>query len=273
MSNTREPWKITLIGAGNLAWHLGHALTNKGIGVSQVISRRIGAAQQLAQQLHAASSDNLSLLEKNTDICILCVSDDAIPQVLNSLDPGNCLVIHTAGSVPMAVLSGSALHYGVLYPLQTFTREKQVAFEKIPLLIEGNSPEVLKRITRLAGSITDQVIPADSNQRLSLHLAAVFASNFSNHMYALAEKISREHGLSFELLRPLMEETTSKAISMSPVSAQTGPAVRRNRTVIEKHLALLQEHPDLQQLYKLISESIERVAMDNVSCEGGPGQS
>ena len=262
MNDSPGNWNIALIGAGNLAWHLGHALIQKGVKVTQVISRTAVSAQYLAVRLNAASSNNLSHLSKDTDFCILCVSDDAIPQVLNSLEPGNSTVVHTAGSIPMSVIGGHAHDFGVLYPLQTFTRGRPLEFEKVPLLVEGNSPEALQKISRLAGSISSLVIKTDSDQRLYLHLAAVIASNFANHMYALAEKLTLEYGLSFELLKPLIEETTAKAIAISPLEAQTGPAVRRNKITIEKHLALLQEHPDLQQLYLLISDSITRMTRD-----------
>lgn len=265
MNNAGKPLKITLVGAGNVAWHLGHALVKNGMEIHQVISRTLTSARLLARELDAVASDNFSRLAQGTDFCIVCVSDDAIPQVLKALDPGDCIVTHTSGSTAMSVMSDNARRYGVLYPLQTFTRGKPVEFEKVPLLVEGNSPEVRDMISYLAGTITRRVIHADSNQRLYLHLAAVFASNFSNHMYALAEKLSLEHGLSFELLKPLIEETTAKATGVSPVKAQTGPAVRRNSVVIEKHLSLLKEHPDWQLLYRLISESIKNLPAENGS--------
>jgi predicted short-subunit dehydrogenase-like oxidoreductase (DUF2520 family) len=191
-----------------------------------------------------------------SDACLICISDDAIAPVINQLNPGNCLLMHTAGSVSLDVFKDKAVNYGVLYPLQTFTRGRPLDYDSIPFLTEANTPENLSLINQLASSVSNNVTEADSTRRLYIHLAAIFASNFSNHMFAMAEKIAGEYNMPFELLKPLIAETTAKALDMSPHIAQTGPAARGNRRVIEKHLELLKDDPRLQELYRLISESI-----------------
>ena len=256
---TMESTRIALVGTGNVAWHLGHALVENRIPISQVLGRTASAVCQMADELNVPQSGRPEDLNKDTGLCLICISDDAIVQVLEKMKHKKCLMIHTAGSISMDVFNRRAINYGVLYPFQTFTRGRPMNYRKIPILIEANSTENLKRIRQLAESISDRVIEADSSQRLYLHLAAIFAGNFSNHMYAIAEKLTLEHHLPFELLTPLMEETTTKATAMSPRQAQTGPAVRSNRETIEKHIGLLQDHPDLQLLYRTISDSIMKM--------------
>ncbi len=257
MKSARQ-WEFTLVGAGNVAWHMGRALTQKGSVIKQVLSRTPASAKQLAKELNAEMygipEDGIA----GTDACLVCVSDDAIASVTEQLKPGNCLLMHTAGSVPLDVFRNHATHYGVLYPLQTFTKNRPLDYSVIPFLVEANTPDNLGLISQIASSVSDRIMEADSAQRLYIHLAAVFASNFSNHMYALAEKLAMEYNMPFDLLKPLISETTAKAMDMSPRKAQTGPAVRNNKKVIEKHLEMLKDHPRLQELYRLISEDIGR---------------
>jgi predicted short-subunit dehydrogenase-like oxidoreductase (DUF2520 family) len=252
------PWQIVLVGAGNVAWHLGHALAQKGIIISQVLNRTMSSAKQLANELHAGGYGGPGDLAPDADVCLVCVSDDAIPLVLQRMKPENCLFLHTSGSLSLDVFKGFADRYGVLYPLQTLTRGHPIVYDNIPFLIEANNQDNLSTINEIAHMLSGRVMHTDSQQRLFLHLAAVFAGNFSNHMFALADKLVQERGLPFELLKPLIEETVAKAITISPRKAQTGPAIRGNSSVMEKHLDLLHEHPYLQQLYRLISESIRR---------------
>jgi predicted short-subunit dehydrogenase-like oxidoreductase (DUF2520 family) len=251
--------RIVLVGTGNMAWHLGHALAEKGMAIRQVLGRTITAVNQMAYELHVPQTGKPEDLDKDADVCLICISDDSIIQVLETMKPEKCLMIHTAGSVSMDVFKGRALNCGVLYPFQTFTKGRSVNFGKVPILIEANTNENLLRIRQLAERISSRVIEADSSQRLYLHLAAIFACNFSNHMYAIAEKLALEHNLPFELIRPLINETTAKATAMSPRIAQTGPAVRSNRGIIENHIHLLHDHPDLQQIYRMISDSIMKM--------------
>jgi predicted short-subunit dehydrogenase-like oxidoreductase (DUF2520 family) len=251
-----DQWRITLAGAGNVAWHLGRALVQKGYVINQVLDRTASSSKQLADELNAGSSGIPEDGTADTDVCLVCVSDDAVEAVIEKLKPGNCLLVHTAGSVPMDVARNYATNYGVLYPLQTFTKGRPLDYSRIPFLIEANTPENLGLISHIASSISNLAMEADSTQRLYIHLAAIFASNFSNHMFALAEKLAGEYNMSFDLLKPLIAETAAKATDMSPRKAQTGPAARGNIKIIEKHLELLKDNPRLQQLYRMISEDI-----------------
>ncbi len=251
--------RIVLVGTGNMAWHLGQALAEKGMAISQILGRTISAVNQMAYELHVPQTGKPEDLDKGADVCLICISDDSIIQVLDTMKPEKCLMIHTAGSVSMDVFKGRALNCGVLYPFQTFTKGRSMSFWKVPILIEANTNENLIRIRKLAERISSRVIEADSSQRLYLHLAAIFACNFSNHMYAIAEKLALEHNLPFELIKPLINETTAKATAISPRIAQTGPAVRSNRGIIENHIRLLHDHPDLQQIYRMISDSIMKM--------------
>jgi len=260
---SREYKNMVLVGTGNLAWHLGHALVQNGIQVSLVLGRTEASTLELAKGIHAERTGRPEDLDPDADICIICISDDAIIPVLDQMKPGRCLMLHTAGSVPMDVFNGRALNYGVLYPFQTFTKGRAVQFGNIPVLIEANSDQNLETVRQLAEKISGRVMEGNSEQRMYLHLAAVFAANFSNHMFALAEKLALEHDLPFELLKSLIQEMTAKAMSMSPAKAQTGPAVRHNLKVLGKHVDLLEGHPDLQQMYRLISESIMKASGDS----------
>jgi predicted short-subunit dehydrogenase-like oxidoreductase (DUF2520 family) len=251
-------WQIAIIGAGNVAWHISKQLCNRGVHIAQVISRSKDSAAALAKVLDTGFSDDLSSLAPGNDACIICISDDAIEEVARKACFGNSLVLHTAGSISMNVFEGHAKHYGVLYPFQTFTRDRVIDLHEIPLLIEANTPENLEKIKQLASLISGRIIEAGSEVRIFLHLAGVFANNFSNHMYVLAEEILQEKRLDTSLIKPLITETAAKALSMSASSAQTGPAVRGNLKVMEKHLSLLAGRPDLQKIYQLLSESIQK---------------
>jgi predicted short-subunit dehydrogenase-like oxidoreductase (DUF2520 family) len=245
------------MGAGNLAWHLGHYCLQAGIQVAQVFNRTSESGKILAAALNTSYTCSPDLVTKDADLYILAVSDDAIAALLDTgLFKNGQLVVHTAGSVSMEVFGEKASNYGVLYPLMTFTKGMLVDAGQVSWYIEANSAENLKSIHAFAVKLSEKVYAADSEQRSYLHLAAVIASNFTNHMFALAEKVLKERDLSFKLLEPLIQETVAKAFSMSPLQAQTGPAIRGNHEVIQKHLALLEEYPATRELYKIITESI-----------------
>jgi predicted short-subunit dehydrogenase-like oxidoreductase (DUF2520 family) len=255
--NSDEIRSVVIMGAGNLAWHLGHHLLKAGIQIIQVFNRTTEPGELLAAELNSTFTGRLDYLTENADIYILAVSDEAIDKMLHNgwFSKGH-LVVHTAGSVAMDVFAGKAINYGVLYPLQTFTKVKPVDFKQIPLFIEANNDVNLKRIEHLAMKLSASVHNVDSEKRMYLHLAAVIVSNFTNHMFALAEKLLLERNLTPDLLIPLIQETVDKAIVMSPLRAQTGPAIRGNTAIIEKHLALLEPHPEIRELYRVITESI-----------------
>lgn len=252
----REIHSVVILGAGNIAWHLGHQLNGAGIPVKQVFSRNPLQGAALASELHAEYTNRLDLLDKKADMFILAVSDDAIASLVRQAQFGKRLVVHVAGSVPMDVFSGKVKNHGVFYPLLTFSRGRSVDFSNIPVFIEASNNENLEKLHNLAGRLSKKVYVMDSEKRTYLHLAAVIASNFTNHMLAVSEKLVREKNLSFDLLKPLIQETLTKALSISPQLAQTGPAVRGNTRIMDKHLSILKGHPEIQELYRLISESI-----------------
>ncbi len=248
--------RICLIGAGKLATQLGLALSEKGHQIVQVWSRTLKSAADLASKLNCDFTSEISSIYYNTDIYIISVSDKAIDSVLVQRNWGNTMVVHTAGSTPMSILASRCTNFGVFYPFQTFTIEKKVDFNQIPVCIEANTPQNLELLRNLAQSISQNVRFIDSDQRQQIHLAAVFVCNFVNHFYKIGEELLLEKGLDFEIMKPLIIETASKVINQSPESSQTGPAIRNDKSVIDKHLTMLENHPDLRNLYTMITERI-----------------
>jgi|WetSurSiteA1Bulk_404760.scaffolds.fasta_scaffold00440_8 predicted short-subunit dehydrogenase-like oxidoreductase (DUF2520 family) len=247
---------VVILGAGNVAWHMGQSLSGAGIQVKQIFSRNPKHGEYLARELKTAYTNRLDQLDKDADLFLLAVSDEVIPAMIQQAQFGKQLVVHLAGSVPMNVFGSKVRNHGVFYPLSTFTKGKPVDFSDIPFFIEASNEASLEKLRVLAGRLTRKVIVMDSEKRLYLHLAAVIASNFTNHMLALAEKLVIEKNISFDLLKPLIQETVAKGLIMSPLQAQTGPAVRGNIKTMAKHLSILEGHPEIQELYRLISESI-----------------
>jgi len=256
--------KIVLLGSGNVATHLGHALKTAGHEILQVWSRSLSNAQQLAGSLSAAYTDEIAALNNTADIYILSVKDDAIEEVASSFSFGDKLLVHTSGTASIDSLGKERVNKGVFYPLQTFSKQKEVDFSSVPLLLEGSTEEVTKQLNGLAGSISQVVQSASSAQRAAIHVAAVFACNFSNHLYALSKSLLAKEGLDFKLLLPLITETAAKVQSLNPEDAQTGPAARNDQLSIEKHKKYLELSPDLLQLYTLMTDSIIGFKKENL---------
>jgi len=250
----KEKKRIVLIGAGNLATHLGHALNSAGHQVVQVYSRTKKSATELATKLNALPVTSLNKLPE-ADIYIIAVKDDAIAQVCKSIKT-NGIVIHTSGSTGIDVIKRCSPNAGVLYPLQTFSKKRTLDFSKVPLCVEATNHKTERELLLLARGLSENVTVVDSEKRKTLHLAAVFACNFSNHMFAVAETILKKDKLPFSLLIPLIEETTAKIKSGSPEKMQTGPAARQDVTIMKKHLKMLGKDKQLQQLYSLVSKNI-----------------
>jgi predicted short-subunit dehydrogenase-like oxidoreductase (DUF2520 family) len=253
-----HPTHITLIGAGNVATQLGLALSEAGYPVLQVYSRTKASATTLSKKLKAAAITDLKELDPNASIYIIAVKDDAIAEVAKKLKLKDKIVVHTSGSVSMDVLKSVSKNHGVFYPLQTFTKEKKVNFREVPVCIEGSNKATSTTLQYFAKSISANVQKADSEQRKVIHLAAVFACNFSNHMYAIAEDILKKNKLSLDLLKPLIEETAMKIKDHSPKDVQTGPAVRGDEKTIKKHLKLLKNENKFKQIYELLSKNIQQ---------------
>ncbi|WP_300728108.1 Rossmann-like and DUF2520 domain-containing protein [uncultured Bacteroides sp.] len=254
--------KIVLIGAGNVATHLGLALPDAGYEVLQVYSRTETSARELGEKLGCTYTDKLDEVVSDADCYIVSIKDSALDEVLPKLVLRNrsALFVHTAGSVPMDVWKGLASRYGVLYPMQTFSKQRAVDFSVVPFFIEANSADDLELLRKMAAGLGSKAYEATSEQRRYLHIAAVFACNFTNHMYAVAEHLLSVHGLPFEAMFPLIDETARKVHELSPVEGQTGPARRYDENVINRHLSMLSDEPELARLYELISKNIHEYA-------------
>lgn len=249
---------IVLIGAGRIATHLGRRMRAKGLHVAQVLNRSASVARTLAEELGADWSDQWADLTPNAEWIILAVRDDAIAEVGAQLGPlaPEALFTHTSGATPGAVLAPYCRRYGVFYPLQSFSVEHAPLWSKVPFCVDAHTPEdvlFLKKMGKILGNLVYQI---NDEERAVLHIAAVFANNFANHCFAVAEKIMEEKGLPFEMLHPLMEETLAKALQTSPEMMQTGPARRGDMDTIQRHLDWLEAHPLWRALYVDMSRSI-----------------
>ncbi len=253
----RTSLKVAMVGAGNVASALAPALDAlEGVEVTTVWSRNPAHAEELSAHLrHASVARELSDIPSDADLYLLSVSDDAIPSVARAIKCGpQAVAAHTSGGVDASVLNCMTPHYGVFYPLQTFTKGEPVDLATVPLFVEGSDPVALDLLDSLASRITPLADHADSHRRAVMHAAAVFACNFTNHFLARADDILRTEGLTLDVLRPLITETIRKASVMSPRSAQTGPARRNDSGCIGRHEALLT--PDQRALYHTISQAI-----------------
>jgi len=248
---------IVIIGAGNLATQLALALHERGIRVKQIYSRSTDSARELAEKVSAAYTTDLTSLQPDADIYLLAVKDSAIPEVIENLKIGeNSLLVHTAGTVPMQMLEGFSLHYGVFYPLQTFSKSRRVSFSDIPICIEANHPANLVKLEELGKKLSETVTQINSDERKVLHLAAVFTNNFVNHFYAIGAELLQEKKLDFELLKPLIRETAAKIEYLHPLDAQTGPAKRNDKSTASEHLKMLEDKPEYRKIYSFVADSI-----------------
>lgn len=257
--------RIVLIGAGNLATNLGKALQAAGNDIIQVYSRTMESASTLATIAGAAPTTDIDNINPNADLYVLSVKDSVLGELIPKVCKGkeSKIFAHTAGSMPMDVFQGMALHYGVMYPMQSFSKNKEVDFKEIPCFVEGNDDYSTKCITDVCKEISDHVTYLSSEDRIYLHLSAVFACNFVNHCYDIASDILSKHNIPFDVLLPLIDETAHKVHTMSPHEAQTGPAVRYDENVIRKQSALLRDNPLVKDLYERFSLNIHRKAMKN----------
>lgn len=248
---------IVIIGAGNVATQLGLALKKAKHPILQVFSKRKASAAKLAKKLNCSSSTTPSKLNPDADIYIIAVSDDAINDVVKKLNINNKIVVHTTGSTSIDALKKASTNIGVFYPLQTFSINRKVDFSNIPICIEACNNKTLTVLKSIAKSISKDVKLVSSDQRKAIHLAAVFACNFTNHFYAIAENILNDNQLSLDIIKPLIAETTEKIKKNSPAKMQTGPAIRGDNKTIKKQLALLTDK-EQKKIYELVSKSIAK---------------
>ncbi|MHA3049093.1 Rossmann-like and DUF2520 domain-containing protein [Acinetobacter sp. ANC 4641] len=254
--------KISFIGSGRVATHLAIALQQSGHQIQQIYSPNLTHAQQLAIQVHAGAVDQLQQLDHQIDLLIIAVKDQAIAQVVQQLPEhlSHILLLHTSGSTNLQVLQQQHERCGVLYPLQTFSFEKSVDWQQVPLLLETSQPQDLTLLQDLAQQLSSRVYVYSSAQRLSLHLAAVFACNFSNYCYDMAKQVVDDAAVDFSLLYPLILETAQKATEFNPKDVQTGPAVRQDQQILQMHQDILQhqQRADLAEIYQQLSHAIQQ---------------
>lgn len=253
--------KIVFIGAGNLATRLSLAMQRVGMQIGQVYSHTEASARQLATRLGCPWTNDFSALQEDGDLYVFSLKDTVLSDVISKVKPNNGMWVHTAGSMPMSVFEGYAQRFGVLYPLQTFSKGRNVNFDVIPIFLEANTDKNVDYLKNIASALSENVRFMSSEKRRSLHLAAVFACNFTNHIYTLSYKLLENESIPADVLLPLIDETVSKIHSMPPAAAQTGPAIRYDENVINKHLAMLDD-PDMQAIYRLLSQSIHKEAQN-----------
>ncbi len=254
--------RIVLIGAGRLATNLGQALKKAGHEILAVYSRTRPSAEALSAMVCGAATNDITTLPLEADMYIISVKDAALEDVIEKATKGreNQVFMHTAGSMPLDIFKGKATRYGVFYPMQTFSKERIVDFTEIPVFLEASDNTTLQAMHHLADSITHETYELSTAERKYLHLAAVFACNFANHCYNLSAEILESHGIPFKVMLPLIDETARKVHEIHPHDAQTGPAVRYDENVIKAQEQLLNDSPDIQEIYHKITENIHKIA-------------
>lgn len=246
--------KIVILGSGNVAFHLAKAFHQNNIPVAQVFGRNELDLKSISSQFEIPfSTQDL----EDADFYLIAVSDDSVDEISKKITSENCLVAHTSGSLPVDILNGS-YRKASFYPLQTFSKSKELNYSEIPFFLEAENSSDLKLMKDLALMISDHVIESTYEKRKYIHLTAVFACNFVNHLFARAKEISDSQEIPFHYFLPLIEETTAKILSIDPKSAQTGPAVRKDKRVLELHEALLTE-PEKLKIYKTMNASIKKM--------------
>ncbi len=251
--------RVSFIGSGNLAWHLAPALDNSDFPVQEVYSKNPAHAALLVERLYEADvKASLDFSTSSSGVFIIATTDEAIEEVVQEIIlPEDAILVHTSGSQPLSILGYAATqNLGVFYPLQTFSKDKKVDFKEVPVFIESANPVTEKMLRTIGNALSKVVIPLNSYERKALHVAAVFASNFTNHMLLVAQDIMKENRLSYDWLKPLIAEMINKSLSIGPENAQTGPARRGDLEILDKHLEFLQEDPSIAELYKVISQHI-----------------
>jgi predicted short-subunit dehydrogenase-like oxidoreductase (DUF2520 family) len=255
-------YKISIIGSGKVAWHLSRALEDAGHSIQEVYSRNFVNAKKLASNLYDAfPTDDLDFSESDAQIFFVVVSDDAIEEVLGNLRiPDDAVIAHTSGTKSIDVFDLLFFKKGVFYPLQTFSKGRKIHFEEISICIEADSKETEKILSSVAKSLSKYIYYYNSEKRKVLHIAAVFACNFTNHLLALSKEILDKEEIDYEIMNALISETINKALEYDPKEMQTGPAIRKDVKVLQEHMKYLQEDPDKKQIYKLLSESILKMS-------------
>lgn len=252
-------WSVVLIGAGNVGYHLGKCLWEKGFTIRCVFSRVAEKAAHLAREIGAAHTSDLNTIPDDAAVYILAVGDDAIEKVAAQLRIKKGLVVHTSGSTPAAVLQPFFERFGVFYPLQTFSLSKSVDFSTIPICVYAHASADEDLLYKIGTHISSKTFRINDAQRITLHVAAVFVNNFVNYLFKIGYDLVEAENISFDLLRPLILETAEKVQVYPPAKMQTGPAIRGDEHTIQRHLAYLEKFPAYRKLYDDLTKHIQQL--------------
>lgn len=247
--------KISILGAGNVATQLALAFKKAGHTIVQIYNRSNEAGEELAKTVGASFTTDISHLAE-ADIYLLAVKDDAIEERANALKVQGKIVAHTSGSKSKLLLLNASENVGIFYPLQTIVKGNALDFKHVPILIEAGNEKTIAVLNELAQSISMHVHQTDEQQRQWIHVAAVFANNFTNHLFGISEALLLSQQLPFEILKPLIYRSIENLERYSPSAIQTGPAIRNDAEVMAKHIELLGDDTRLKQIYQILSESI-----------------
>ncbi|ANI89283.1 hypothetical protein A9P82_08260 [Arachidicoccus ginsenosidimutans] len=247
---------ITLIGTGNVATVLGKSFIQKGHHILQIIGRREDAAKELTDTLKCPHSLSFKEVNQQSDLYIIAVSDNAVEQIIDEIIiPPKSIIVHTAGGVSINVFKNRFKNFGVLYPLQSLRKENK-ELPEIPFFVDANNETAKIALYNFAKTISEKVSYATDEQRLKLHVAAVLTSNFPNFLYALTNDFCTKENIDFKNLLPLMQETINRLQRFNPAEMQTGPAIRKDMSTIEKHLDVLEGYPETKNIYRFLSDEI-----------------
>ncbi|NML68871.1 DUF2520 domain-containing protein [Chryseobacterium sp. RP-3-3] len=245
--------QTVIIGSGNVAYHMAKAFSLKNIPLAQLFGRNGEELKKISEELHVPySTEHL----EDADLYIICVSDNSVENVSGIITKKDCLVAHTSGSLSKEILAGE-YRKSSFYPLQTFSKSKELDYKKIPFFIETENEEDKQILFDLASQISDNVMESSHEKRKYIHLTAVFACNFVNHLFARAKEVSDSQEIPFNYFLPLIDETVKKIHEIEPMEAQTGPAVRNDVRVLELHEQLLKD--ESLEIYKTMNHSIQKM--------------
>lgn len=247
--------KVVLIGAGNVAHHLGSLISKSGHEITQIVNRSRPGGIKLAKILKTEFTNSIRDIDESADIYILALKDDVIAEFCTRLPFSPKLIVHTSGTCSIDVFP-STFNCGVIYPVQTFSKSIKRIPTKIPFCIEARKKSSLDTIRKFVRTLSDTCYVKTSAERERIHLAAVFVNNFTNHLFTLSENYLAAEHLSFDILRPLIMETALKVQNELPSEVQTGPARRGDKTVLREHFRLLEKHPEMKKIYGLLTKSI-----------------
>ncbi len=250
--------RISIIGNGKVAQALAIRLQESRQELVEMFSQNQNKLTQFCSRKSITPLNDIRKLNRNIDLLIIAINDDAIEKVSKEIQ-GNFLVVHTSGSVPMEVLNTQNIpNFGVLYPLFSFSKHQKIDFREIPFLVEANTKKNQSLLLEIANAISDSVHICKSDLRFKYHLMAVFVNNFVNHIWGQAQASSQEMGLKFDLLKPILMQTAQKAVSSPNIlELQTGPAIRNDKLIINKHLKKLESLPEMQNLYQILTQMIQ----------------